>query len=214
MKRALAENRWLYDNYLTNELREFIRLSIIEIDKSNDHYSLDFYWEGDKLIGGIGGYCMPKNPIQNPFKSGIKRSIYRHLQYAASEIEMRDVRYGARYVIQFAGMHLEAVVRYFLATNQLFGKIRQSNSTLGKAFNHLKSKGLIGKEQIEPFQRFIKLFNKAKHEINMDDERERLFSFIDALVLYYVARMLGLNLLNKMDSDELNSSYEITVEMH
>ncbi|MEK3977346.1 hypothetical protein MKZ20_21720 [Psychrobacillus sp. FSL K6-2684] len=213
MKRALNETRWFFDNYLNEYLKESIMYSIKEIDSKNDKYSIDMYWDGDESIGGIGGYNMPKNPIQNPFKSGIKRSIYRPLQYAAAEIDIRDIRYGARHVIQYAGMHLEAVVRYFLATNQIFGKIRQSNSTLGKAFNQLKSKGLIEAEYIVPFQQFIKLFNMAKHEINMDEERERLFSYVDALILYYLARILGVYLLNKMDEDEFNSNYEISIEM-
>lgn len=213
MKRALYDTKWLYDNYLNDQLKHSILHSIAEIDNKNEHYSLDIYWSGDEIIGGIGGYNMPKNPIQNPFKFGIKRSIYRPLQYAAAEIDIRDVRYGARHVIQYARMHLEAVVRYFLATNQVFGKIRQSNSTLGKAFNQLKSKGLIEEEHIEPFQRFIKLFNMAKHQINMDDDRERLFSYVDALILYYVARILGLYLLSKMNNDDFNSSYEISIEM-
>lgn len=45
-------------------------------------------WKEDQRIGGIGGYCMPQNPVKNPFPSGIKRELYRPLQYARAEIDI------------------------------------------------------------------------------------------------------------------------------
>ena len=82
-------------------------------DKKLD-YETRMLWETDSLIDGIGGYCMPPNPVKNPFPAGIKRELYRPLQYARSSIDICDVRIFARQVVENSGMHLEAVCRMFL----------------------------------------------------------------------------------------------------
>ncbi|MBM7581129.1 hypothetical protein [Jeotgalibacillus terrae] len=209
MDRALVESKWLYNNLLNDYQRQVIRETITEIDEKDEQYSLENFWEVDKDIGGMGGYNLPKNPVSNPFPFGIKRSIFRPLQYAASEMELRDIRYGARHVIQYVGMHLEATTKYYLIVNQKLGKLRHYNSTLGKVVRKLDQLKLLDDMTIKSLYVFIKIYNKSKHEINMDKTRERLFTVSDALVLYLTARILGQKILLQIDSKELDSSIEL-----
>lgn len=85
-----------------------------DMDNAEYEYDTAVLWKTDALIGGIGGYCMPANPVLNPFPSGVKRELYRPLQYARSSIDLCDVRIFARQVVENSGMHLEAVCRLFL----------------------------------------------------------------------------------------------------
>ena len=67
-----------------------------DMDNEECEHRTEILWKTDALIGGIGGYCMPANPVKNPFPSGVKRELYRPLQYARSSIDMCDVRIFAR----------------------------------------------------------------------------------------------------------------------
>lgn len=151
----------------------------------------------------------PKHPANNPFPYGIKRSIFRPLQYAAGEMDIQDIRYGSRYVVQYAGMHLEATTRFYLIVNQKLGKLRNFNSTLGKVVHQLDKLQLLDKKTAECLYIFIKLYNKSKHEVNQDRTRERLFSVSDALVVYLAVRILGNRIIQEINPKELESSVEI-----
>ena len=209
MDRALDDSRWLYTHVLNEQQRQIVRETIIEIDEKDKNYSLEKFWDADKKIGGLGGYNLPKNPINNPFPYGIKRSIFRPLQYAASEMDIRDIRYGARYIVQYAGMHLEATTKFYLIMNLRLGKLRNYNATLGKVVHKLDQLKLLGEKTIEGLFVFIRLYNKSKHEVNMDRTRERLFSVSDALVVYLAARILGKRILLEIHPKELDSSMEL-----
>ena len=50
---------------------------------------------------------------------------------------------------------------------------------------------------------FADLYNKSKHEVNQDDERERQFFPADALIVYVSARVLGTQLLRPYYPDIL-----------
>lgn len=120
----------LFKEDIKNGISDFFEQ---DMDNMEYEYETKVLWETDALIGGIGGYCMPANPVKNPFPSGVKRELYRPLQYARSSIDICDVRIFARQVVENAGMHLEAVCRLFLKNTNVLGGLRFQNSTLGKA---------------------------------------------------------------------------------
>lgn len=197
MADMLKETRWLYDNLLETDQKYVIDevLSKMDNDKHND--ILGNFWRIDEEIGGIGGYNMPKNPVMNPFPGGDKRSLYRLLQYAACELE-RNLGYGNRYVIQFSGMHLEAVARTYVASQRKIKFLTNFRSTLGKLVHEIDREQTLDVTTIQSLFQFVKLFNLSKHEVNQDESRTRLFSEADAMIAYLSCRKLGRKLLIKL----------------
>ena len=125
--------------------------------------------------------------------------MFRPLQYARSEIDFCDIRLHARHVVHYCGMHLEAVLRVFLKQNKMFGGLRYFNSTLGKVAHEISKLKIIDNILIEVLFKLVTLFNKAKHEVNMFEERPRLFSEADAIICYFAARIIGKEILGKLE---------------
>jgi hypothetical protein len=209
MRDALSETLWLYSKLLDEEQKIAITNTLVNIEEENNDYSLSEYWKMDEAIGGIGGYCLPKNAVHNPFPYGIKRSLFRPLQYAASEMDIRDIRNTSRYVVLYSGMHLEASLRFFLMINTTFGKIRYYNSTLGKIVRRVEQLHVFDEQIIAGYYNFIQLYNKSKHEINQFKNRHRLFAPADALVSYTSARILGNEVLKMIEPGAFHSNIEI-----
>lgn len=180
-----------------------------DMDNVKYVYETKVLWETDALIGGIGGYCMPADPVKNPFPSGVKRELYRPLQYARSSIDICDVRIFARQVVENSGMHLEAVCRLFLMNTNVLGGIRFQNSTLGKAVHKIEQEKVFDDYVIESLYEFVKVYNRSKHEINQDEAKDRMFNAEDAVVSYFAARILGVIILQKLSVNESFEMYEI-----
>ena len=161
------------------------------------------------VLVDIGGYCMPSNPVKNPFPSGVKRELYRPLQYARSSIDICDVRIFARQVVENSGMHLEAVCRLFLKNTNVLGGIRFQNSTLGKAVHKIEQEKVLDDCVIESLYDFVKVYNRSKHEINQDENKDRMFNAEDAVVSYFATRILGVIILQKLSVNESFERYEI-----
>jgi hypothetical protein len=210
--KALPESEKLLNLLLTDSQKEVVQRTIQEIKESPESYNIDFFWELDASIGGIGGYCMPFDPTLNPFPTGICRSLFRPLQYAASDIEMRkDIYFHARHAVQDAGLHLEMASGFVLyrADNKIGKFILQFKKlTLGQFINELTKRKLLQQHLIEPLKLFVELYNKSKHVVNQDEERERLFSPTDALIGYISARILGKELLKPYYPEILKSIEE------
>lgn len=180
-----------------------------DMDNQECEYRTEVLWKTDALIGGIGGYCMPANPVNNPFPSGVKRELYRPLQYARSSIDICDVRIFARNVVENSGMHLEAVCRLLLKNINVFGALRFQNLTLGKAVHKIEQEKIFDDYVIEALYDFVKVYNRAKHEINQDVNKDRLFNAEDAIVSYFATRILGVIILQKLGISESFYVYEI-----
>lgn len=180
-----------------------------DMDNEECEHRTEILWKTDALIGGIGGYCMPANPVKNPFPSGVKRELYRPLQYARSSIDMCDVRIFARNVVENSGMHLEAVCRLFLKNTNVLGGLRFQNLTLGKAVHKIEQEKIFDGYVIEALYDFVKVYNRSKHEINQDESKERMFNAEDAVVSYFATRILGVIILQKLGIDESFHVYEI-----
>lgn len=151
---------------------------------------------------------MPANPINNPFPGGIKREFYRPLQYARSNIDILDLSLTSRYIIQSCGMHLESICRELLKRNNLI-KIRFNNMTLGKLINKICEQKILPKEIIDALFKFVKIYNKSKHEVNQSNKRERLFNSKDALAIYFIVRILGVKILRGMKIEDSFYEYEL-----
>ncbi|WP_440250490.1 hypothetical protein [Clostridium sp.] len=61
---------------------------IVDTIKSftDEKYDDSRLWEADRLLGGIGGYCMPPYPILNLLQGTVETEYFRTLQYARSDI--------------------------------------------------------------------------------------------------------------------------------
>lgn len=194
MKDALRDTYWLYEHLLNRDQKTAVDQVMSAMNRDSQTEALAHLWAMDEEIGGIGGYLLPKNPVQNPFPGGDERPLFRPLQYAASELE-RDVAHGARYIVQYAGMHLEAVTRQYLKQVHTLGAIRHHNSTLGKAVHQIAKLRTMDEKTVQSLLVFVRLYNMSKHEVNQDETRERLFSVEDALIAYLSGRILGVRLL-------------------
>lgn len=205
-----VELQRLYDYFLGEKIKEGIQ-QFIEQDLENPDYEYitDCIWKTDSVIGGIGGYYMPANPVKNPFPAGIKRELYRPLQYARSDIDICDVRIFARYVIESSGMHLEAACRLLLKEKLPLGELRFNSTTLGRAVQKIEKMGEFEENIIQALYDFVAVYNRSKHEINQDPSRDRMFNAYDAVVSYFVVRVLGRIILQRLGVQESFICYEI-----
>jgi len=198
----------IYDTLLSESVKQGINEFVEqELDVSEFYYTTDCLWKADYEIGGIGGYCMPSNPTENPFPAGDERALYRPLQYARNIIDRCDIRVQARFVIECVGMHLEAACRMYLKKHSKLGGV--NHSTLGKAVQKIKRIGDFDDYIITSLFEFVVIYNKAKHEINQMVERERLFNAYDAVVAYFSARVLGVIILQELEMEESLKKYRI-----
>lgn len=115
---------YLFDSVLDNDIQKCINDFISLEVEQKEKYETDKLWIVDQKIGGIGDYAMPSNPIVNPFPGGIERSFYRPLQYARCNIDIRDIRFRARYIVQSCCMYLETVCRLVLKRYKVFRDLR------------------------------------------------------------------------------------------
>ncbi len=199
-----------YDHFLGEKIKEGIEQFVGQnLDDPAFEYVTEIIWKTDSMIGGIGGYCMPANPVKNLFPAGIKRELYRPLQYARSSIDMCDVRIFARQVVENSGMHLEAVCRLYLKEKLSLGSLKVHNTTLGKAVHKIEKIGEFEQHIIQALYDFVAVYNRSKHEINQDPSRDRMFNAYDAVVSYFVVRVLGCIILRRLGAQESLKYYKI-----
>lgn len=209
MKLALPESITLYNSVFSDKQKNSIKKILDEIYININTYSTILLWQVDKEIGGIGGYCMPCDPIRNPFPGGEYRELFRPLQYARSEIDITGIQLHSKYVVLNSRLHLEAVVRLMLKRYKFLGNIRYVNSTLGNATKILSTVTIIPKDLINNIFLFVKIYNKSKHEVNQDNSRKRLFMPEDAIIDYLAARIIGVRLLEILGHDSIKFEHEI-----
>ncbi|WML51693.1 hypothetical protein RCG17_19980 [Neobacillus sp. PS3-12] len=208
MGTPLQDTKNLFDSIFSHKQKQQVVDILKEINENINEYKTDFLWGFDKEIGGIGGYCLPCDPKLNPYPAGEYRKLFRPLQYARSEIEIINVHFHSRYTVIYSGMHLEEVVRIVLKRKKILG-IRYFNSTLGKAAHILSKEQSIPRFLIDGLFYFVKNYNLSKHEVNMDEERERLFIADDAIICYLAARIIGHELLKLIEHDSTKYIYSI-----
>lgn len=195
MKTAQPEMQNLAKMILSEEQMKLIQTTLDNIKSNPKGYSIHELNLLDESIGGIGGYCLPINPVHNPFPHNFIREIFRPLQYAYSDI-FCGITNHSRYVVWMSGLHLESAVRVILKSKCFLGNLKYYNTTLGKAVVKLKNLNILPDSTIQALFLFVPAFNKAKHDINMDDSRARLFLASDGILSYIIARILGLILIS------------------
>jgi len=164
----------------------------------NDDADVDLtpFWRLDASIGGIGGYCLLRwmRPFENPFAHGIARTLFRSIQYAAAYIEHHNSELMARITVQYSGMHLEAVTKYWISRTISSSDANHCGKpTLGANIHVLKNGPDATNEIFKPLDTIRALYNSAKHDIPQD--RERMFTIGDALVVYVSSRVLSTRIL-------------------
>ncbi|MBD5482486.1 MAG: hypothetical protein HDR15_08225 [Lachnospiraceae bacterium] len=205
-----SELQRIYNNLFNETIKSGISdFFAQDMDNAKYVYCTDVLWKMDALIGGIGGYCMPASPVKNPFPAGVKRELYRPLQYARSSIDICDVRIFARQVVENSGMHLEAACRMFLKKISVLGGLTFQNSTLGKAVCRIEKENAFNDYVIDALYDFVKVYNRSKHEVNQDEAKDRMFNAEDAVVSYFATRLLGVLILQKINVTESFKKYEI-----
>lgn len=167
------------------------------IDNPDTDVDFSSFWQCDASIGGIGGYCLLPfmKPFGNPFPHDIARQLFRPIQYAAAQIIYHNGPNTARATVEFSGMHLEAVAKFWVKKSssvldaKRYEKLPLGNSIFALEKQHLATDGLA-----ECLDTFLVLYDMAKHEVTHDEER-RMFSIPDALVDYLSSRILSTRIL-------------------
>ncbi|MCI8273160.1 MAG: hypothetical protein HFJ55_03645 [Clostridia bacterium] len=185
--------------------------NIIErIEKDGQDYKTINLWQFDQTIGGIGGYCQGCDPAKsNPFQGTEFRNVYRCLQYIRSDIDILDVNYTARDIIENCGHHFEESIKVYLKKNKKINWIKVSRYPLGKLLNYITDKNIFEEKITERLKLFVALYNISKHEILSNDELDRTFHADDAITCYFACRIVGKEILLKTDAKREQQTFEI-----
>jgi hypothetical protein len=115
------------------------------------------------------------------------RDVFRPLQYCDMAFQSEDIESRTRYVVQMAGLHLEALVKRLRPPD--------SRASLGADVHRLR-------EQLGPLasqlSRYVTIYNDAKHQLD-HEFGTHMFSVEEAVVAYMVSRVLGLALYPRAD---------------
>ena len=121
--------------------------SIIEnIKKAGDNYKTIELWKFDQSLGGIGGYCQGCDPANsNPFQGSIYRNVYRCFQYVRADIDILDLNYTARDIIENCGHHFEEAIKIYLHFYKKIEFFKVRKYPLGKLLNYISDKNILKK---------------------------------------------------------------------
>lgn len=194
-----------------NEEQKNITKSIIDkIANEGQEYKTIDLWRFDQYIGGIGGYCQGCDPAKsNPFQGTEFRNAYRCLQYIRTDIDILDVNYTARDIIENCGHHFEESIKIYLKKNKKINWIKASRYPLGKLLIYITDKNIFEEKITERLKLFVDLYNISKHEILSNGELDRTFHADDAITCYFACRIVGKEILLKIDKARESKIYEI-----
>lgn len=185
--------------------------SIIEdIKKAGDNYKTIELWKFDQSLGGIGGYCQGCDPANsNPFQGSIYRNAYRCFQYVRADIDILDLNYTARDIIENCGHHFEESIKIYLSIYRKLEFLKVRKYPLGKLLKYISDKNIFETKLSEELKLFVDLYNISKHEILSNDELDRTFHLDDAIICYFASRIVGKKILMLIDSDAEQETYKI-----
>ena len=167
---------------------------------------LEMLWEYDKSLGGLGGYAMPSNPVNNPFNTwGEERNVFRSVQYAKFDLLITGVA-RARHTVFASGESLELTGKYLLDKRSVISR-HKNNMMYGRIYEKLFNKNMIDSDSYRLCMVFGKLYNVSKH--NISEEHDRTFVPADSIIAYFSLRKLHNNLLATVGHPSLQKSYEI-----
>ena len=185
--------------------------SIIEdIKKAGDNYKTIELWKFDQSLGGIGGYCQGCDPANsNPFQGSIYRNAYRCFQYVRADIDILDLNYTARDIIENCGHHFEESIKIYLSIYRKLEFLKVRKYPLGKLLKYISDKNIFETKLSEELKLFVDLYNISKHEILSNDELDRTFHLDDAIICYFASRIVGKKILMLIDNNTAQATYEI-----
>lgn len=205
----LNQTRELYKIFNTDQTNK-INVIIEQISKEGQNYKTISLWEFDQTIGGIGGYCQGCNPtLSNPFQGTEFRNAYRCLQYVRSDIDLCNINDVARYTVENCGHHLEEVIKLYLKKKKTYKWIKTYKYPLGKLLEYVTTKGIFEDEIINQLKLFVDIYNISKHAILSNDELDRTFHADDAIICYFACRIVGKEILMKIDKERAEGTYQI-----
>ena len=188
---------------------------IEEIQRDGQEYKTTKLWNFDRTIGGIGGYCQGCHPAKSNLFQGTEfRNAYRCLQYVRSDFDLCNINDVARYTIENCGHHLEEGIKIYLKKKKIFNWIKTMKYPLGKLLQHVTNKNIFEEKLISELKLFIELYNISKHEILSNDELDRTFHADDAIICYFACRIVGKEILIKIDIEREQQTYEIDWEKY
>ena len=196
----------VFDKSQINTINNIIE----QIEKERQEYRTKNFWEFDQKIGGIGGYCQGCNPARsNPFQGAEYRNAYRCLQYIRSDIDILDINYTARYIIENCGHYFEEVIKIYLKKNYRIIWMKVNRYPLGKLLTYIVNKNIFEQEIIKELELFVDLYNISKHVILSNNKVDRTFHADDAIICYFACRIVGKKILLKIDEKAEKETYEI-----
>lgn len=202
----LEQTKKLYKIF-NEEQKNKINLIIREIESQGSNYKTNKLWEFDQTLGG---YCQGGDPANaNHFQGTEFRNVYRCLQYVRSNIDILDINFTARYVIQDCGHHFEEAIKLYLKKTNKFSLIKVYKYPLGKLLKYVVDKKIFKEDIINKLKLFIELYNISKHEILSDEELDRTFHADDAIICYFACRIVGKEILLIIDNEREKETYEI-----
>lgn len=198
----------IYNKFFNEEEKMKIKTIINDLTKQN--YCSDSLWEFDKSIGGIGGYCMPINPTFCYFQGTEVRNIYRGYQYARSRVDICDISVCARDIIRDCGAELEDLLQLLLSKKLIFRLARDFGieKPLGVLIKEIEKRNMLPIELIGELKLMLRNYNISKHDINIDEERERTFLTEDAIIYYLACRKIGIKILKIINTPLTNLANE------
>lgn len=163
----------------------------------------DEMWRYDQLLGGLGGFAMPSDPVVNPFNTwGNDRNLFRSIQYAKSSLVLNPGY--PRGVIVDVGRSLEITAKYVVDQRSILSRL-SNKEMLGKNLQRLYKNNIIDEDFYESCRHLADLTNIAKHEIN--DDKDRTFAVIDGIVAYFAMRKIHNKLLAIIDHRSMHQKY-------
>lgn len=122
---------------------------------------------------------------------------------------MCNINDVARYTVENCGHHLDEGIKLYLKKKKTFNWIKTIRYPLGKLLQYVINKQIFEEKVINELRLFTELYNISKHEILSNDELDRTFHAEDAIICYLACRIVGKEILLKIDKARENETYEI-----
>lgn len=115
--------------------------------------------------------------------------IDRCLQYIRSDIDILNINFTARYIIENCGDHFEEAIKIYLKKNNKISWIKVGRYPLEKLLNYVADKNIFEEKVTKELKLFVDLYNISKHVILSNDELDRTFHADDAIICYFACRI-------------------------
>jgi len=196
---VLEETNKTFNYFFDSNEQVRVRSIIKELNK--EEYCTNKLWDFDREIGGIGGYCLPINPVYCQFQGTDVRNIYRGYQYARARIDISNIQFFTRDLIRECGTQLEDLLQLYIKENVKFNikKYLIKNKPLGSLIKILEDNEWISLEIINELKMMVSSYNKSKHEIDISDKRKRTFCVEDGIIYYLACRKIGIKILRSIN---------------